>query len=127
MSDTTDNRGTGFSFDGLRARSAPEPTPLPGAAGHGPEFPFTMSYPDPSSLPIMEAHAAMGEVLAEVGDTPTVYPDTQGYPPLREYVADFLGRERGMDVSPTTSCSRRAPARQSTSWPRPFSTPATWS
>ena len=42
----------------------------------------------------------MGEVLEEVGDTPSVYPDAQGYPPLREYVADFLGRERGMDVSP---------------------------
>jgi len=59
-----------------------------------------MSYPDPGSLPVMEAHAAMGEVLAEVDGTPTVYPDTQGYPPLREYVADFLGRRRGLAVSP---------------------------
>ena len=99
MSDTPDGR-TGFSFDRLRARNAPEPAPLPGAAGQQPKFPFTMSYPDPSSLPIMETHAAMGEVLEEVGDTPSVYPDAQGYPPLREYVADFLGRERGMDVSP---------------------------
>ncbi len=48
----------------------------------------------------MEAHAAMGEVLAEVGDTPTVYPDPRGYPPLREYVADFLRAKRGMAVSP---------------------------
>ena len=100
MTATTNNRRTGFSFDRLRARNAPDPTPLPGAAGRQPKFPFTMSYPDPSSLPIMEAHAAMGEVLEEVGDTPAVYPDTQGYPPLREYVADFLRRERGMDVTP---------------------------
>ena len=100
MSDMTDSRRTGFSFDKLRAQNAPEPAPLPGAAGQQPKFPFTMSYPDPSSLPIMETHAAMGEVLEEVGDTPSVYPDAQGYPPLREYVADFLGRERGMDVSP---------------------------
>ena len=100
MSDDKDDQRTEFGFDGLRARSAPEPTPLPAAATQDPKFPFTMSYPDPKSLPIMEAHAAMGEILEEVGDTPTVYPDTQGYPPLREYVADFLRRERGMDVSP---------------------------
>ena len=100
MSDTSDTRRAGFSFADLRARSAPEPTSLPGAAADEPKFPFTMSYPDPKSLPIMEAHAAMGEILAEVGDTPTVYPDSQGYPPLRDYIADFLRRERGMDVTP---------------------------
>ena len=100
MSDTKDTRAAEFSFADLRASSAPEPTPLPGAAAHEPKFPFTMSYPDPKSLPIMEAHEAMGEILAEIGETPTVYPDTQGYPPLRQYIADFLRRERGMDVSP---------------------------
>ena len=100
MTDDTDTQRAGFDFADLRARSAPAPTPLPGAAASEPKFPFTMSYPDPGSLPIMEAHAAMGEILAEVGHTPTVYPDAQGYPPLREYVADFLRGERGMDVSP---------------------------
>ena len=99
MSDTAGERRGGFGYGGLRAGSAPEPAALPGGSAHEPKFPFTMSYPDPKSLPIMEAHAALGEALAEMGDTPAVYPDTQGYPPLREYVADFLRRERGMDVS----------------------------
>ena len=60
---------TRFSFAGLRARTAPEPTPLPGANGEEPRFPFTMSYPDPGSLPIMEAHAALDDAhRAQAGD-----------------------------------------------------------
>ncbi len=90
---------TRFDYSLLRARSAPEPTPLSGAKAKIPRFPFTMSYPDPANLPIMGAHAAMGEALAEVGRTTTVYPDAQGYPPLREYVAERLARKRGMAVS----------------------------
>ena len=90
---------TKFDYSPLRARSAPEPTPLSGAKAGMPKFPFVMSYPDPANLPIMEAHAAMGEALAEVGHTTDVYPDAQGYPPLREYVAERLARKRGMAVS----------------------------
>ncbi len=89
-----------LDFAALRARTAPEPTPLPGARKELPKFPFVMSYPDPANLPIMEAHAAMGEALAEVGSTTSVYPDTQGYPPLREFVAQRLSERRSMSVDP---------------------------
>ena len=89
-----------LDFGALRARTAPEPTPLPGARKEMPKYPFVMSYPDPSNLPIMEAHAAMGEALAEVGSTTSVYPDTQGYPPLREFIAQRLGERRDFSVDP---------------------------
>ena len=89
-----------LDFGTLRAKTAPEPTPLPGARKELPKFPFVMSYPDPANLPIMEAHAAMGEALAEVGSTTSVYPDTQGYPPLREFVAQRLSERRSMSVDP---------------------------
>ena len=89
-----------LDFGALRAKTAPEPTPLPGARKELPKFPFVMSYPDPANLPIMEAHAAMGEALAEVGSTTSVYPDTQGYPPLREFVAQRLSERRSMSVDP---------------------------
>ena len=91
---------TQLDFSGLRARTAPEPTPLPGSRKDMPKYPFVMSYPDPGNLPIMEAHAAMGEALAEVGGTTAVYPDTQGYPPLREYIAGRLAERRSMSVDP---------------------------
>ena len=89
-----------LDFGPLRSKTAPEPTPLPGARREMPKYPFVMSYPDPANLPIMEAHAAMGEALAEVGDTTSVYPDTQGYPPLREFIAQRLGERRNMTVDP---------------------------
>ena len=89
-----------LDFGPLRSKTAPEATPLPGARKELPKYPFVMSYPDPANLPIMEAHAAMGEALAEVGSTMSVYPDTQGYPPLREFIAQRLGERRNMSVDP---------------------------
>ncbi|MDP6063226.1 MAG: PLP-dependent aminotransferase family protein [SAR202 cluster bacterium] len=89
-----------FNFGPLRSKTAPEPLPLPGKGKVLPPYPFVMSYPDPASLPIMEAHAAMGEVLKEVSNTASVYPDTQGYPPLREYIVERLAEKRDMDFTP---------------------------
>ncbi len=94
------NASPQLDFDRLRAKGAPDPTPLPGSRKAQPKYPFVMSYPDPGNLPIMEAHAAMGEALAEVGGTTAVYPDTQGYPPLREYIAERLAQRRRMSVDP---------------------------
>ena len=89
-----------LDFGPLRSKTAPEATPLPGARKELPKYPFVMSYPDPKNLPIMEANAAMREALAEVGSTTSVYPDTQGYPPLREFIAQRLGERRNMSVEP---------------------------
>ena len=89
-----------LDFGPLRSKTAPEATPLPGARKELPKYPFVMSYPDPKNLPIMEANAAMREALAEVGSTTSVYPDTQGYPPLREFIAQRLGEKRNMSVDP---------------------------
>lgn len=89
-----------LDFGPLRSKTAPEPATLPGAKKPLPKYPFVMSYPDPANLPILEAHAAMGEVLAEVGSTESVYPDTQGYPPLREFIAQRLGERRDFSVDP---------------------------
>ena len=41
----------------------------------------------------------MGEALEEVGDTTSVYPDPQGYPPLREYIVKRLKHKRDMDFT----------------------------
>ena len=89
-----------LDFGPLRSKTAPKPASLPGAKKPLPKYPFVMSYPDPANLPIMEAHTAMGEVLAEVGSTESVYPDTQGYPPLREFIAQRLGERRDFSVDP---------------------------
>lgn len=89
-----------FDFNEIVAKTAPAPTALPGAKTELPPFPFVMSYPDPATLPVLEAHEAMGEILKKVGKTPTVYPDTQGYPPLRDYIVERLADRRSMNFSP---------------------------
>ena len=90
-----------LDFGPLRSKTAPEATPLPGARKELPKYPFVMSYPDTANLPIMEAHTAMGEALAEVGSTAVrLSRYGQGYPPLREFIAQRLGERRSMSVDP---------------------------
>ena len=68
-----------FDFSEIVAKTAPNPTALPGAKKELPPFPFVMSYPDPATLPILEAHEAMGEILKKVGNTPTLRCETTSW------------------------------------------------
>ena len=90
--------GDGFSFAGLISDRAP--APRPGAAVKRAKYDFAVAYPDPDSLPLDDLAASLGSALGEEGRGLAVYPHTQGYPPLREYVADKLRRTRSIDVTP---------------------------
>ena len=87
-----------FSFDDHFAESAPQG----GARGAGRrgKYDFATAYPDPGSLPLNELVESLSGALAEEGRDLAVYPHQQGYPPLREFVAGKLARDRGIDVSP---------------------------
>ena len=87
-----------FSFDDHFAESAPQG----GARGAGRrgKYDFATAYPDPGSLPLDELVESLSGALAEEGRDLAVYPHQQGYPPLREFVAGKLARDRGIDVSP---------------------------
>ena len=90
--------GDGFSFSGLISDRAP--APRPGAAVKRAKYDFAVAYPDPDSLPLDDLAASLRSALGEEGRGLAVYPHTQGYPPLREYVADKLRRTRSIDVTP---------------------------
>ena len=90
--------GDGFSFSGLISDRAP--TPRPGAAVKRAKYDFAVAYPDPDSLPLDDLAASLRSALGEEGRGLAVYPHTQGYPPLREYVAEELRRTRSIDVTP---------------------------
>ena len=90
--------GDGFSFDGLISGRAP--APRPGAAVNRARYDFAVAYPDPDSLPLDDLAESLRSGLAEEGRDLAVYPHVQGYPPLREYVADKLMRTRSIDVTP---------------------------
>ena len=90
--------GDGFSFDGLLSGRAP--APRPGAAVQRGKYDFAVAYPDPDSLPLDDLAVSLRSALEDEGRDLAVYPHVQGYPPLREYVADKLMRTRSIDVTP---------------------------
>lgn len=88
----------GFSFEGLFAGNAPEPKVA--AVPKRGKYDFAVAYPDPASLPLDELADSLKQALSEEGADLAIYPHPQGYPPLREYVAQKLAVDRGMKVSP---------------------------
>ena len=64
------------------------------------KYDFAIAYPDPGSLPLSGLLDSLRDALEEEGEGLALYPDVQGYEPLRRYVADKLLRDRGMTVDP---------------------------
>jgi 2-aminoadipate transaminase len=89
---------TTFSYQGLFAKNAPEPTPL-GETKRG-KYDFAVAYPDPGSVPLDGLIESLKKALAEEGPDLALYMHRQGYPPLREFVANKLARDRNIRVSP---------------------------
>ncbi|GIV80251.1 PLP-dependent aminotransferase family protein [Litorilinea aerophila] len=87
-----------FSYEQLFARNAAEPAPL-GMPRRG-RYDFAVAYPDPETLPLDELVEGLRQALAEEGRDLAIYHHRQGYPPLREYVANKLARDRDIHVSP---------------------------
>ena len=85
-----------FSYQGLFSSSAP--APRPSGAVRRAKYDFAVAYPDPASLPLDELLESLKSALLEEGRDLAVYPHPQGYPPLREYVADKLARQRDIHV-----------------------------
>ena len=87
-----------FSYEGILSKNASEARPR-GAVRRG-KYDFAVAYPDPASVPLDGLLESLGSALEEEGQDLAVYPHPQGYPPLREYVAQRLGERRDIHVSP---------------------------
>lgn len=87
-----------LDFERLYAKTAPPPRDRT-VVKRG-KYDFAIAYPDPHSLPLDDLVESLREALDEEGANLAVYPHLQGYPPLRQYVAQKLARERAINVSP---------------------------
>ena len=87
-----------FSYQGLFAKSAPKEPPRAATAERA-KYDFAVAYPDPESLPLDDLVESLKLALDEEGKDLAVYPHQMGYPPLREYVASKLARDRQMSVT----------------------------
>ena len=61
---------------------------------------FAGGLPNPKSFPVREIADSCAKVLAEDGDTALQYSTTEGYLPLREYVAERYFSKKGLEVEP---------------------------
>lgn len=61
---------------------------------------FAGGLPNPRFFPAQEIAQAAVEVLADRNGSPLQYSTTEGYGPLREYVAQRYRDKRGLDISP---------------------------
>ena len=76
--------------------------PVAAAAPAAPRFRYDLrpGAPDLSAFPRREWLAAARRALARVADHVLDYPDPRGLPQLREALAGYLARTRGVDVEP---------------------------
>lgn len=61
---------------------------------------FAGGLPNPASFPVAEIAAAASKVLCESGANALQYSTTEGYKPLREWIATRYQTRMGMDVQP---------------------------
>ncbi|HEX5141878.1 MAG TPA: PLP-dependent aminotransferase family protein, partial [Dehalococcoidia bacterium] len=87
-----------FDFSGLIAGHVP--AGAAGRAGVRPKYDFGVGFPDPESFPWQGLHEALGRALKDKGRDLVLYPDPQGHPEMREFIAQKLLHERGMKVEP---------------------------
>ncbi len=87
-----------FSFEDLFSASIPSEPEGRGAHPRS-RYDFGVAYPDPDSLPLAELAEALRVGLEEEGRDLALYPHPQGYPPLREYLAEKLARNRKLSVA----------------------------
>lgn len=89
-----------FTFDGLFSRNVVEQRVMGMGLARKPKYDFAISYPDPQSLPLSGLSAALQQALAEEGPDLALYLGTQGYGPLREFIAAKLAQDRNLHVTP---------------------------
>ena len=86
-----------FSYSALLSKGAADPVKAGPRPRRG-KYDFAVAYPDPASLPLEELTDGLAQALAEEGRELAIYSHPQGYPPLREWIAEKLGRERGIHI-----------------------------
>ena len=61
---------------------------------------FAGGLPNPATFPVKELSAAATRVLAEDGASALQYSTTEGYPPLRQWIAARYAKRKGITVDP---------------------------
>ena len=85
-----------FNYDRLFASTIPAPAEM--RTVDRAKYDFAIAYPDPASVPAADLAECARLAILEEGSELAVYPHDHGYPPLREYVAYKMARDRGFKI-----------------------------
>ena len=85
-----------FNYDRLFASTIPAPAEM--RTVDRAKYDFAIAYPDPASVPAADLAECARLAILEEGNELAVYPHDHGYPPLREYVAYKMARDRGFKI-----------------------------
>ncbi len=95
--------GDAFDYTGLIAKGVAHLGGWQPASGpvRTPDYDFAIAHLDPESIPLEGLHEALGAALKENGGKELAfYPHAQGFPALRELIAEKLNSRHGMHVDP---------------------------
>lgn len=88
------------NFDFSKFIAERVPTGTQSRPGSRPKYDFGTGFPDPDTFPSEGLLEALGRALKEQGRDLVLYPDPQGLPAFREFIAEKVWRERGMSIHP---------------------------
>ena len=87
-----------MDYANLFSRNLPAEVDAPLALGEETKYVFSVTYTDLDTMPVQGFVDALAEIMPREGADLAMYPPPQGHPGLREYIAESLRKNRGMDV-----------------------------
>ncbi len=88
-----------MDYTNLFTKNMPAEVSSPPGQTEDARYTFSVTYSDRDMLPARELAESLGEIVEREGNDLAMYPPSQGHVGLREYIADALRKNRGMDVS----------------------------
>ena len=87
-----------MDYDNLFSRNLPAEVDGPLGLGDDTRYVFSVTYTDLDTMPMQGFVDSLSAIMPREGADLAKYPPPQGHPGLREYIADSLRKNRGMDV-----------------------------
>ncbi len=87
-----------MDYADLFTKNLPADVDSPPGQAEDTKYVFSVTYTDRDTMPVAGFVDALAEIMPREGVDLAKYPPPQGHPGLREYIAEALSNNRGMDV-----------------------------
>ena len=87
-----------MDYTNLISRNLPATVEMPPGQQEDTRFTFSVTYTDKDTMPVDGFVSALADIMPEEGIDLAKYPPPQGHPGLREYIAEALSANRGVEV-----------------------------